>query len=63
MSFPGIALAAIIVLTFGSSIASLIIAIGILYVPQITRIVKANVVTEYHQDYSRAAVVSGASSS
>ena len=60
MSFPGIALAATFVVVFGNSLPSLIFAIGILYVPQIARIVRANVVSEYGQDYVRAVIVSGA---
>lgn len=60
MSFPGIALAATFVIVFGNSVPSLILAIGFLYIPQIARIVRANVVSEYNQDYVRAVVVSGA---
>lgn len=60
MSFPGIALAATFVLVFGNSVPSLIFAIGFLYIPQTARIVRANVVSEYNQDYVRAVVVSGA---
>ncbi|WP_371298253.1 dipeptide/oligopeptide/nickel ABC transporter permease/ATP-binding protein [Paraeggerthella sp.] len=60
MSFPGIALAATFVIAFGNSLATLIFAIGFLYIPQIARIVRANVVSEYNQDYVRAVVVSGA---
>ena len=60
MSFPGIALAATFVIVFGKTVPSLIFAIGILYVPQIARIVRANVMSEYNQDYVRAVVVSGA---
>lgn len=60
MSFPGIALAATFVLVFGNSVPSLIFAIGFLYIPQIARIVRANVVSEHNQDYVRAVVVSGA---
>ncbi len=60
MSFPGIALAATFVIVFDTSVPSLILAIGILYVPQIARIVRANVMSEYNQDYVRAVVVSGA---
>ena len=60
MSFPGIALAATFVLVFGNSVPSLIFAIGLLYIPQIARIVRANVVSEHNQDYVRAVVVSGA---
>lgn len=60
MSFPGIALAATFVIVFGTSVPSLIFAIGFLYIPQIARIVRANVMSEYNQDYVRAVVVSGA---
>ena len=60
MSFPGIALAATFVIVFGNSVPSLIFAIGFLYIPQIARIVRANVVSEYNQDYVRAVVVAGA---
>ena len=60
MSFPGIALAATFVVVFGTNSPSLIFAIGFLYIPQIARIVRANIVSEYNQDYVRAVVVSGA---
>ncbi|MEG1751240.1 MAG: dipeptide/oligopeptide/nickel ABC transporter permease/ATP-binding protein [Raoultibacter sp.] len=60
MSFPGIALAAVFVTVFGNSLPSLVFAIGFLYIPQIARVVRANVVNEYGQDYVRAAIVSGA---
>ena len=60
MSFPGMELAATYVLVFGNSVPSHIFAIGFLYIPQIARIVSANVVSEYNQDYVRAVVVSGA---
>ena len=60
MSFPGIALAATFVIVFGNNLPSLIFAIGFLYIPQIARIVRANVMSEYNQDYVRAVVVSGA---
>ena len=60
MSFPGIALAATFVVVFGNSVPSLIFAIGFLYIPQIARIVRANIVSEYNQDYVRAVIVSGA---
>ena len=53
-------MAATFVVVFGDSLPSLIFAIGILYVPQIARIVRANVVSEYGKDYVRAVVVSGA---
>ena len=60
MSFPGIALAATFVVVFGTTLPSLIFAIGFLYIPQIARIVRANVMSEYGQDYVRAVMVSGA---
>ncbi len=60
MSFPGIALAATFVVVFGNSLPSLIFSIGFLYIPQIARIVRANVMSEYNQDYVRAVIVSGA---
>ena len=59
MSFPGIALAAIIVLVMGASVPSLIVAIAVLYIPQVCRVVRANVMSEYGQDYVRAAIVGG----
>lgn len=60
MSVPGIALAAVFVSILGQSMIGIIIAIGILYVPQIARIVRANVMSEYGKDYVRAVIVSGA---
>ena len=48
------------IVVFGNSVPSLIFAIGFLYIPQIARIVRANVMSEYNQDYVRAVVVSGA---
>lgn len=63
MSFPGIALAAVFVAVFSQSLPSiplLIITIGFLYVPQLTRIVRANVLEQYGEDYVAAARVMGA---
>ncbi|MDO5495060.1 MAG: dipeptide/oligopeptide/nickel ABC transporter permease/ATP-binding protein [bacterium] len=60
MSFPGIALAAVFVAVFGASLPVIIFAIGFLYIPQLTRVVRANVMAEYGEDYVRAVVVSGA---
>lgn len=60
MAFPGIALAAVFVSVFGNSVPSIVLAIGFIYIPQVTRIVRANVVAEYGEDYVRAVVVSGA---
>ena len=60
MSFPGIALAAVFVVVFGNSLPSIVFAIGFLYIPQITRVVRANIVSEKEKDYVRAVIVSGA---
>lgn len=60
MSFPGIALAAVFVSILGNSVPSIIFSIGFMYTPQIARIVRANIVSEYGEDYVRATIVSGA---
>ena len=60
MSIPGIALAAVLVLILGNSVPAIIFSIGFMYTPQIARIVRANVVSEYGEDYVRAVIVSGA---
>ena len=60
MSVPGIALAAVLVLILGNSVPAIIFSIGFMYTPQIARIVRANIVSEYGEDYVRAAIVSGA---
>ena len=60
MSIPGIALAAILVLILGNSVPAIIFSIGFMYTPQIARIVRANVVSEYGEDYVRAVIVAGA---
>ena len=60
MSIPGIALAAVFVTILGNSVGSIIFAIGFMYTPQIARIVRANIVSEYGEDYVRAVIVSGA---
>ncbi|MCL6422572.1 dipeptide/oligopeptide/nickel ABC transporter permease/ATP-binding protein [Brachybacterium sp. JHP9] len=61
MAFPGIALAAVFVAVFGTSITVLILAIGFLYVPQLARVVRANVLSQYGEDYVSASKVMGAS--
>lgn len=38
----------------------IVLSIGVLYVPQIARIVRANIISEYGKDYVRAVIVSGA---
>ena len=60
MSFPGIALAAVFVSILGNSVPSIIFSIGFMYTQQIASIVRANVVSEYGEDYVRAVIVSGA---
>ncbi|GAA1285300.1 ATP-binding cassette domain-containing protein [Brachybacterium sp. JB7] len=61
MSFPGIALAAVFVAVFGTSLPVLIFAIGFLYVPQLARVVRANVLSQFGEDYVAASQVMGAS--
>lgn len=61
MSFPGIALAAVFVTVFGQSLPVLILTIAFLYTPQLTRIVRANVLDQYGEDYVSAVRVMGAS--
>ncbi len=59
MSFPGIALAAVFVAVFGNSLPVLIGAIGFLYIPQLTRVIRANVLAQYGEDYVAATKVMG----
>jgi len=60
MAFPGIALAAVLLSVFGRSIPVLIISIGFLYMPMIARVVRANVLEQYGEDYVAAEKVIGA---
>ena len=60
MSIPGIALAAVFVSILGNSVPSIIFSIGFMYTPQVARIVRANIMSEYGEDYVRAVIVSGA---
>ncbi len=60
MSFPGIALAAVFVAVWGSSTPVLIGAIAFLYTPQLTRVVRANVLAQFGEDYVAASKVMGA---
>ena len=59
MSFPGIALAAVFVAVAGSSLPVLILAIAFLYTPQLTRVVRANVLAQFGEDYVSASRVMG----
>ncbi|GAA1797503.1 dipeptide/oligopeptide/nickel ABC transporter permease/ATP-binding protein [Agromyces neolithicus] len=61
MSFPGIALAAVFVTVFGQSLPVLVLTIAFLYTPQLTRVVRANVLDQYGEDYVSAVRVMGAS--
>lgn len=60
MSFPGIALAAVFVSVFGRSLHVLVFIIAFLYIPQLTRVVRANILAQYGEDYVAAARVIGA---
>ncbi|MFM9369621.1 dipeptide/oligopeptide/nickel ABC transporter permease/ATP-binding protein [Streptomyces sp. Da 82-17] len=60
MAFPGIALAAVLIAVFGGSIPVLILAIAFLYTPPIARVVRANVMDQYGEDYVTAERVIGA---
>ena len=63
MSFPGIALAAVLVIALSSRAPILpvvIVSIALLYVPQLTRVVRANVLAQFGEDYVAASKVMGA---
>ncbi|KRW96759.1 dipeptide/oligopeptide/nickel ABC transporter permease/ATP-binding protein [Paracoccus sp. MKU1] len=61
MSFPGIALAVVFVTVFGQSLAVLVLTIAFLYTPQLTRVIRANIIGQYGEDYVAAVRVMGAS--
>ncbi|WP_252194277.1 dipeptide/oligopeptide/nickel ABC transporter permease/ATP-binding protein [Rhodococcus sp. GOMB7] len=63
MAFPGIALAAVLVAAFGGSIPVLIVTIAFLYTPMVARVVRANVLAQYGEDYVAAEKVIGARTS
>ena len=63
MSFPGIALAAVLVSAMSTRLPMLpviIVSIGILYIPQLTRVVRANIISQFGEDYVAASKVMGA---
>ncbi|MEU3334559.1 dipeptide/oligopeptide/nickel ABC transporter permease/ATP-binding protein [Streptomyces sp. NPDC006668] len=60
MAFPGIALAAALVAVFGGGITVLICAIAFLFTPPVARVVRANVLDQYGEDYVTAERVIGA---
>lgn len=61
MSFPGIALAVVFVTVFGQSLPVLVFTIAFLYTPQLTRVIRANIIGQYGEDYVAAVRVMGAS--
>ncbi len=61
MSFPGIALAAVFVAVFGQSLPVLVFTIAFLYTPQLTRVIRANILDQYGEDYVSAVRVMGTS--
>ncbi|MFD6620243.1 ABC transporter permease, partial [Streptomyces albidoflavus] len=60
MAFPGIALAAVLVAVFGGGIPVLICALAFLFTPPVARVVRANVLDQYGEDYVIAERVIGA---
>jgi peptide/nickel transport system permease protein len=61
MAFPTIVLAAILVIAFGnSSLLVLVAAIAFVFIPQIARLVRANVAAQFGEDYVAAEQVIGA---
>ncbi|MEV5610194.1 dipeptide/oligopeptide/nickel ABC transporter permease/ATP-binding protein [Streptomyces sp. NPDC052225] len=60
MAFPGIALAAVLVAVFGGGIPVLICALAFLFTPPVARVVRANVLDQYGEDYVTAERVIGA---
>jgi peptide/nickel transport system permease protein len=61
MSFPGIALAVMLVTVFGQSLPVLVLTIAFLYTPQLTRVIRANIIGQFGEDYVAAVRVMGAS--
>ncbi|WP_052849203.1 dipeptide/oligopeptide/nickel ABC transporter permease/ATP-binding protein [Streptomyces avicenniae] len=60
MAFPGIAIAAVLISVFGGGTSVLIGAIAFLNVPPVARVVRANVLSQYGEDYVTAERVVGA---
>ncbi|GGV35921.1 ABC transporter [Streptomyces griseoflavus] len=60
MSFPPIALAAVLVAVFGPSVPVIIFTIAFVYSPSLARVVRANVLEQYGEDYVAAEQVIGA---
>lgn len=62
MCFPGILIALMLVSVFGVGISNTIIALGIMAVPQFTRIIRSGYIKCKELDYVKAAKAKGASS-
>jgi len=60
LAFPGILLALAIVAILGTSLTNLMIAVGISFIPEYTRIVRGSVLSAREAEYVTAAHVSGA---
>ncbi|MEU7922117.1 dipeptide/oligopeptide/nickel ABC transporter permease/ATP-binding protein [Micromonospora zamorensis] len=61
MAFPAIVLSALLIISFGkNSLVVLVVAIGFVFVPSIARIVRANVLSQYREDYVAAERIIGA---
>ncbi|AMM20187.1 ABC transporter [Frondihabitans sp. PAMC 28766] len=61
MAFPTIVLAALLVVAFGTgNLVVLVMAIAFVFMPQMARIVRANVISQYGEDYVAAEKVIGA---
>lgn len=60
MAFPGIALAAVLLASLGNSVGTIILTIAIVYTPQLARVVRAQVLAAWDEDYVRAERVMGA---
>ena len=61
MAFPAIVLSALLIISFGkNSLLVLVIAIGFVFTPSVARIVRANVLSQYGEDYVAAERIIGA---
>ncbi|MFF0744930.1 dipeptide/oligopeptide/nickel ABC transporter permease/ATP-binding protein [Streptomyces sp. NPDC004111] len=60
MSFPPIALAAVLVAVFGPSLPVIVFTIAFVYAPSLARVVRAGVLEQYGEDYVAAERVIGA---
>ncbi|MFE6508388.1 dipeptide/oligopeptide/nickel ABC transporter permease/ATP-binding protein [Nocardioides sp. NPDC057767] len=61
MAFPAIVLSALLIISFGkSSLLVLVVAIGFVFAPPVARIVRANVISQYQEDYVAAERIIGA---